>query len=122
MKNRFNKLHWHDAELQNIHIDRSDPGKKDQVVLTICWPNKKKSEVIFNNCYAFRAHMNFGIIAEETIIFAEYIESSEELNEIRRSWKKIGVDLSDLGQYKIKTNSTNSSLMIYACEVLIKNI
>ena len=122
MKNEFNKLHWHDAELQNIRIDRSDPGRNDQVVLVICWPNEKRSEVTFHDCYAFRAQMNFGIIAEETIRDAEYSENSEELNEIRKSWGKIGADLSDLGQYRIETNSTNSSLMIYARGVLIKDI
>jgi len=122
MKNEFNNLHWHDAELQSIRIDRSDPGKKDQIVLIICWPDEKKSEVIFHDCYAFRAQMNFGIIAEETIRDAEYTESSEELNEIRRSWEKIGADLSDLGQYQIETNSTNSSLMICARGVWIKDI
>ncbi len=122
MKNEFNKLNWHDAELKSVHIDRSDPGNKDQVVLIICWLNEKRSEVTFHDCYAFRGQMNFGIIAEETIRDAEYTESSEELNEIRKSWEKIGADLSDLGQYKIETNSTNSSLIIYARGVWIKDM
>jgi hypothetical protein len=122
MKNDFNNLNWHDAELKSIHIDRSDPGKKDQVVLVICWPNDKISEMTFHDCYAFKAQLNFGIIAEETIRDAEYTESSKELNEIRRSWDNIGADLSDLGQYQIETNSTNSSLIIYARGVWIKDI
>jgi len=122
MKNEFNNLNWHDAELQSIRIDRSAPGEKDQVILVICWLDEKRSEVTFHDCYEFNAQMNFGIIADEAIRDAEYTENSEKLNEIRRTWKKVGVNLSELGQYQIRTNSTNSSLMIYACDVWIKNI
>jgi hypothetical protein len=122
MKKEFNDLDWHDAELQSIYIDRSIPGESDQVVLNIRWPNAIKSEVIFNDCYAFKALMNFGIVvAEETIRDADFIEHSEELNEIRRTWEKVDVDLSGLRQYQIETNSTNSMLKIFARSMNIKD-
>jgi len=122
MKNEFNNLNWHDAELMSIRIDRNNPGKIDQIVLIICWLNGKTSEVIFHDCYAFKAQMNFGIIAVETIRDAEYTESSEELEVIRKLWEKIGTDLSGLGQYQIETNSTNSKLLIYARGFSIRDI
>lgn len=121
MKNKFNNLNWHDAQIQSIYIDRNDPGKNDQIVLIIIWPNKKMSELIFKDCYAFKAKMNFGIIADETILDAEYTEVSEDINEIRRAWIKIGANLNDLGRYKIETNSTNSMILIYACDLMIKD-
>ncbi len=45
MKNQFNELHWHDAVLLDIHIDRNDPGNVDEVSLVICWPDETKSKV-----------------------------------------------------------------------------
>jgi hypothetical protein len=114
MKKEFNDLFWHDVELQSIYVDRSNPGESDRVVLNICWPNETESEVVFNDCYAFKAVMNFGIIAKDTIRGTDIIEHSEELDEIRKTWKKTGVDLSDLKQYQIETNSTKSILKIFA--------
>ena len=114
MKKTFNRLPWHDAELLNIGIDRSDPGNNDEVHLLICWPKGNKSELIFHDCYALEARLNFGIIAEETVRDAICLDSSEQINEIRDKWKKLGSELKELKQFQIKTNSTNSQIIIYS--------
>jgi hypothetical protein len=112
MREKFEDYHWHDAELLSIGIDRSNPGYCDQIILLIRWLNGKRSEIVFNDCYALLAKLNFGIIARETIRDAEYRSASEEINEIRRLWNIKGAKLDDIGQYEIETNSTNSRITI----------
>lgn len=114
MENTFELLPWHDAELLNICIDRSDSGNNDIITLSIIWPDGQYNNIIFFDCYKFDAELNFGIIAKETIREAIILNESDRLNEIRNKWNKIGVNLSDLKCIKIDTNSTNSSLIIYS--------
>ncbi len=58
--------------------------------------------------------MNFGIVASESILIAECVNSSEELNSIRMDWSKGGINLENLQSFKIITNSTNSIIDIFA--------
>ena len=122
MKNNFNDLNWHDAELQSVHIDRSNAGEKDEIVIVVCWPDESRDEITFHNCYSFEAQMNFGIIALESILSAEYTETSDKIDEIKRTWGRSGADFSNIGQYTIETNSTKSNLIICARNFSMKKL
>jgi len=114
MKTNFNDLPWHDAIIQNIAINRTVSDKNDTVELLITWPNGNNSIIEFTDCYAFVANMNFGVFAPETILIAECLNESEELNTIRAKWSSVGVDLQILKCFRLITNSTNSTINIYA--------
>ncbi|WP_079989489.1 hypothetical protein [Candidatus Protochlamydia phocaeensis] len=114
MNMNFNDLPWHDANLQFIFIDRRTPGERDIVRLLIDWPEDNKSSILeFKDCYALTANMNFGVIACESILTAECIFDSKELNFIREKWSKVGVLLDNLKCFRIETNSTNSIINIF---------
>jgi len=109
----FNDLSWHDASLKYIYIDRQRPGEQDVVKLLINWPENKDSSVIeFYDCYGLNVTMNFGIIACESILTAECLTNSQELNFIRKNWLKANINLESLNHFKIITNSTNSTINI----------
>ncbi len=111
---RFQQLNWHDSVLLNLTIDRRAPGERDEVLLLIEWIDGRKQLVRFTNCYAMEAQMNFGVIAEESILRAGCVSESPRLTEIRGRWNKLGVDLSDLLCFEIETSSTGSKIGIYA--------
>lgn len=114
MDTNFNSLPWHDAELLSVSIDRSNAGNSDIVVLVVKWPDGKENSIIFNDCYFFNAQMNFGVIAEETILEAMCLAESDKLSEIKDKWEPLGVMLDKIRCYRINTNSTNSLIDIYA--------
>ncbi len=58
--------------------------------------------------------MNFGIVAEESILSAVCSSEDEEIAAIKSKWTPLGVELDDLRCYTINTNSTNSSLKVFA--------
>lgn len=117
----FNDFPWHDAILENITINRSAPGEKDTIELLISWPDSKGSSLIeFCDCYAVTAYMNFGIVACESILTAECVHESEELDFIRAKWLKTGIDLQNLKHFKITTNSTGSTIHILALNFNVK--
>ncbi len=110
----FSDLPWHDAELLNITIDRRNPGENDQIVVDIYWLNDEQDTLVFDDCYELEAKMNFGVIASESILDASVTDKSGKLTEIREGWAQIGVDLTQLKCFEIRTNSTNSIVRIYA--------
>jgi hypothetical protein len=114
MRDNFNNLPWHDADLQLIYIDRRKPGGKDVIKFLIIWPVGYYSTIEFYDCYALTANMNFGIVACESILAAECLIESEDLCSIRNEWSKAGVNLDNLKCFKITTNSTNSIVNIFA--------
>ncbi len=114
MISNFSELFWHDAILKSIYVDRRNPGDKDTITLSIIWPNDERSSSIeFYDCYALKANMNFGIDAFETILSAECLTNSEQLNSIRKEWSGVGINLENLKCYKITTNSTGGIISIY---------
>jgi hypothetical protein len=122
MNTNFNHLPWHDACLKFIYIDRQNPGENDVVKILVDWPEEQGSSYIeFSDCYAFKANMNFGIVACESILFAKCFTDSEVLNSIRKEWSTLGVDLKELKCFEITTNSTNSIISIYALNFKITN-
>lgn len=114
MNEEFDKLPWHDASLHGIWIDRTNPGISDTVVLNIEWCDGTKNKIVFNECYLFKATMNFGVVAEESIYCMKISNDSEEILDIKRSWEALSVDLSDLYCYEIVTNSTGSNIVVCA--------
>lgn len=111
---KFNEMPWHDSILLKLEVDRNKPGEIDTVKVLIKWPNGKDEYLIFKECYFFEALMNFGVVAEESILSASCSNDDEKIAEIQRQWATLGVTLNDLLCYKISTNSTNSTLKIYA--------
>jgi len=114
MSIEFEELEWHDAEILSVVIDRSNPGENDAVRLSIRWSNGNYSAVVFSECYAFKASMNFGVIASESILSAIVVGDRKDLQELKEQWRNAGVDLEGLKCYQIDTNTTASTLLIDA--------
>lgn len=111
---KFNELPWHDSALLNVEIDRKSPGENDSIKLFVKWPDDNENSIVFNDCYFFDAKMNFGIVAEESILNAVCSSDDEEISAIKSKWSPLGVKLDGLLCYTINTNTTNSSLKIFA--------
>jgi hypothetical protein len=110
----FNELPWHDATMLELRIDRRRAGHVDEVVLTMMWPDERRSRIRFIGCYGIDAKMNFGVVSAETVRSAMEREDSEELGALRAKWKPLGIELSGLRAFSIETNSTGSLLTIYS--------
>jgi hypothetical protein len=114
IRQAFLDLEWHDAMLQEIHIDRRRPGDRDEVVLTIQWPDERTQRMRFLNCYGMVANMNFGVVAKECILTADCESDAPELSVLREKWARMGVDLPHLLSFEVETNSTASRLRLFA--------
>lgn len=111
---RFDALYWHDAEFLSIWIDRSATDSTDTVALRLRWPDAEESSVVFADCFAFDAAMNFNVDALETIRSASCFRDHPRLTEERDKWTALGVDAQDLWAFVLETNSTASKLTIIA--------
>jgi len=58
--------------------------------------------------------MNFGIVACESVLTAECVIDSEELNSIKEKWSKMNVNIVGIKCFKVVTNSENSIICIYS--------
>ena len=116
----FNEIEWHDSVLRSIHIDRSNPGYKDIVKLSITTPGLTKLSITFEDVYHADLNMNFNIIAKETIRSAAIDYSSNALDAIKEKWKQLSSEVSKLKQFEITTNSTNSIIAVYALNYRIE--
>lgn len=114
VQDTFDELDWHDAVLLSLTLDRRSPGKRDEVVLIIEWTDGRQQQMRFLDCYALDAQMNFGVVAQESILSARCVPDSEKLAEVKQVWTRMGVDLHDLHCFEITTNSTASVISIYA--------
>ncbi|MYM56519.1 hypothetical protein GR167_14470 [Rhodobacteraceae bacterium GS-10] len=65
--------------------------------------------------------MNFGIVAEESILDASVSDEDDRLSQIRSDWRKGGVDLSNLKLFEIEMNSSGSLLKIFSLGFNAKN-
>lgn len=110
----FEALPWHDAELREVLIDRRAPGKRDDVRVRVRWLDGGEATLLFRECHALKAAMNFGVIAEERILSASMMDDDTGLHSIRKRWNSLGVALDRLRCYRIETSSTASVLRIYA--------
>jgi hypothetical protein len=114
MKANFEDLPWHDAQVLSVEVDRSQAGYRDEVRLHLIWPDSTKSIVVFTNTYLFEARMNFGVIADETILAVSAHDEGQVIDEVRTLWRRLGVDLSDLTCFELETASSASKLRIFA--------
>lgn len=122
MKEKFNNLPWHDAIIKCIHIDRNNPGEQDIIKILINWEMESElSRIEFYNCYALSINMNFGVVADESVLSAECFNESKELYFIRQKWGNVGVNLDNLLCFQITTNSTNSTINIYSLGFRLEN-
>jgi hypothetical protein len=114
----FDDCYWHDSILESIFIDRTDPGNNDSVEIIVKWyEDKSRSKLIFKKAYLFKAIMNFGIIANETIDTA-YIAPSDDIDlvDFYKGWNGI-FDNVKLSCYIIETLSTGGKIKILAEDV-----
>ena len=111
----INEFPWHDAILSNIAIDRRSPGINDTVKFEIQWPGiPRPSTLIFQDVYWVEMKLNFGIVAEETILTAiEMNEDDIDLQKFYSTWKG-QFDTVKLKVFKFILNSTASEIKIMA--------
>lgn len=115
MKMNFNDFYWHDAIVKNIQIDRNNPGHQDTITLEIEWPEENgKANFVFEDVYWTTMNLNFGVVADETILSAfELDEHDQDLSDINSKWGKVLKDVK-LKIYKFDLNSTGSEIKIIA--------
>src|ERR1700710_2952877 len=101
----FNDFYWHDAKIKNIQIDRSNPGVEDTIIFDIDWPDGKgKSTILFEEVYWAQMKLNFGIVADETILNSIELDSdNQDLINFYSKWKG-AMDEVKLNTYKIELN------------------
>jgi len=108
----FEDCYWHDSILKSIYIDRSNPGNTDTVEMIIDWYDRPASKILFKDVYLFKVVMNFGIIADETILSA-YISPSDD-EELLAVHRRLGMNTAGvkLNCYVIETNATGGIIKI----------
>lgn len=111
----FNDFYWHDAIIRNILIDRTNPGNDDSVSFEIEWTeDREKGVLIFEEVYWASMNLNFGIIADESILIATQLdEQNEDLAKFYSKWNGALNDVK-LNTYKIELNSTGGEIKIIA--------
>lgn len=96
-------------------IDRSEAGIRDTIELCIVWPSETESKIIFKNVYYANLSLNFGVIAEETVMDAFVIDSSDiDVVSIKNKWGKYFDEINNVYGFEILTASTSSSIKILA--------
>jgi hypothetical protein len=112
---KFDTFEWHDAIIKSIVIDRSDAGNNDIIEMFIIWPSEVESKIIFKDVYYANLSLNFGVIAEDTIMDASIIDSSDiDIVNIKNKWAKYFVGINDIKGFEILTSSTVSTIRIFA--------
>lgn len=111
----FSDFTWHDAIIKNIQINRNCPGIMDTILFEIEWPDKNgKANIIFEEVYWASMNMNFGIVADETILMAFQLEEKDsDLKSLYLKWKGV-IDDIKLKGYQFNLNSTGSEIKIIA--------
>jgi len=111
----FNDFYWHDAIIRNIQIDRTNPGNDDSILFEIEWyEDSKRAVLIFEEVYWTSMNLNFGIIADESILNATQLdEQNEDLVNFYSKWKG-SMNEVKLNIYKIELNSTGGEIKIIA--------
>ena len=118
--NELSKYVWHDTVLTEIVIDRSDPGHRDTVRLSVRWPEwEPKPEfpsavVEFSGCYLLEMNMNFGVIAQESISELTLESENPVIADLERKF-----DVEGLHAATFEFSSTGSLIRIVAQAVTI---
>jgi hypothetical protein len=119
----FNDFYWHDAIIKNVSIDRNRPGVLDEIIFDIEWSEDKgKVTLVFESVYLVKMNLNFGIVADETILNAIVLdENNEDLANFYSKWKGAMNEVK-LNTYKIDLNSTGSEIKIIAKGFRVEDI
>lgn len=108
------ELHWHDAELIRITINRELIGNVDEIKIAVRWPTTGEiGSVIFLNCFDLEAGLHFRYVGQDVILETDIVRDSDRLREIKALHDKTGVAMNNLKCYQIRTNM-GSALNIYA--------
>lgn len=96
----FDLLPWHDSELSEIRIDRSNPGLHDEVVFSVFWIDRQNMRrIVFKDVSRIQIDCNYGFICGE---YGEPILCA------RRERRENGY------VFRIETSSTGSVIEITA--------
>ncbi len=110
----FNDVEWHDSIIKKILIDRNNPGNIDSIEFEIEWINQKIERLIFSGVYWANLSLNFGIIAEESILNAYVIDNNDkDLAHLNERWKN-SINISELRVFILNLNSTGGTIKIIA--------
>jgi hypothetical protein len=110
----FNDFNWHDSIIKNITIDRNKPGIIDIINFEIEWADGGKAELVFEDTYWANLTLNFGIVADETILSACMGDDKDpDLIDFYSRWKGL-MDNINLNSYLIRLNSTGGIIKIIA--------
>lgn len=114
MKDGFDSLPWHDSELTGVSFDRSAPGEKDIIVLSIRWYDDKISNVVFKDVFRAQLEFNCGIKCGEHGEPIDYAISGFGTEEMESFYKtrNIGFENPSLCYYEIVFSSTGSRIRI----------
>lgn len=116
MNSSITSLPWNEAELLEMTIDRRHPGRRDEVQFRMKWADGSKSTVVFGECYAMLAQMNFGVTCTEKIVSVEQLADEPGLAQIRAHRSAAGESMDDVSCFRIKTAPTGDVIRIYARE------
>lgn len=110
----FNDFNWHDSIIKNINIDRNKPGINDNIKFEIEWAEGSKIELVFEETYWANMMLNFGIVADETILSACIGDDKDlDLVDFYSKWNG-SMDNVNLNSYTIRLNSTGGIIKIIA--------
>lgn len=116
----FNELKWHDSSIKGITIDRNSPGLNDIIKFEMDWIDIGKGELIFEGVYWVSFNLNFGIVAEESILRAFVVsENDPDLSLLYKRWNRM-IDNVKLNSYTIELNSTGSRIKIISESYKVK--
>ncbi|MCP1995052.1 hypothetical protein [Flavobacterium sp. HSC-61S13] len=112
---KFNDFYWHDAIIKNIQIDRNNPGNDDSILFEVEWPeDNERGLLVFEDVYWTSMNLNFGIIADESILDVTQLDKkNEDLVNFYSKWKGVMNEVQ-LNTYKIELNSTGGEIKIIA--------
>ena len=112
---KFSDFYWHDAIIENIQINRLNPGNEDTIKFEIEWPeNIGRVTFVFEEVYWAMLNLNFGIISNETIQSANLLEdNNQDLVNFYSKWNGAMNDVK-LNTYRIELNSTGGEIKIIA--------
>lgn len=109
----FNDFLWHDAIIKNIVIDRNAPGVYDNISFFVEWSTKENVLLSFEGVYWSIMELNFGVIADETILKASCSVDDDDLDKFYSKWKGLMNNVK-LFSYEINLNSTGGRIKILA--------
>jgi len=116
----FNDYNWHDAVIKNILINRNNPGILDEIIFDIEWLENEKINLVFEEVYWAAMNLNFGIVANETILNACVLDETDtDLINFYTKWKGMMNNVK-LNSFEINLNSTGGKIKIIAKEFRIK--